>query len=283
MRGRPHPLQSVGTAILSVGLLVFALCAMDPEPSDAFVLFLGVPLLISGGLVHFKGRQYRARSAAPEVLGDSRPDPIYLRSFSDDPAGTLAALKTGLSTLEEDLAAAVRPFGDLVAIGRPGEPLPLPGAARMYASDAQWKEVVSRHLRLAPLVILRAGDGSGLFWEFGQAVQNVTPERFLILVWNLKEANYGTFRRRVSSEFGIVLPDLRALSLFERIAKGQDAAGLVGNGFIHFSHDWQPKFLSLPRIGIRLGFNDYRIAFREGLRPVFAAHNLQWKRLGRFH
>src|SRR5207247_1203586 len=39
----------------------------------------------------------------------------------------------------EPLAEVLRPFGDLVAIGRAGEQLPTPGAARIYASDAKWK------------------------------------------------------------------------------------------------------------------------------------------------
>jgi len=46
---------------------------------------------------------------------------------------------SGITTQEEQLAEVLRPFGDLVAIGRAGEQLPTPGAARIYASDAEWK------------------------------------------------------------------------------------------------------------------------------------------------
>ena len=54
----------------------------------------------------------------------------YLRSFRAD--GFRPALWFRVSTDEVDLEIAVRPLGDLIAIGRPGEFLPTPGAAREY-------------------------------------------------------------------------------------------------------------------------------------------------------
>jgi hypothetical protein len=75
--------------------------------------------------------------------------------------------------VEEQLAEALQPFGDLVAIGQPGERLPLPGAARIYASEEEWKEVVSRQMRAARLVVIRAGVGENLFWELKQAVETL--------------------------------------------------------------------------------------------------------------
>ena len=62
---------------------------------------------------------------------------------------------SGFSNEEEDLAEAVRPIGDLVAVGQPGEPLPLPGAARMYWTNDEWQDAVLKRMREAPLVIIR--------------------------------------------------------------------------------------------------------------------------------
>ena len=45
----------------------------------------------------------------------------------------------------------------VVAIGKPGEDLPTPGAARIYVSDEEWKEEVKRRMRAARLVVIRAG------------------------------------------------------------------------------------------------------------------------------
>ena len=69
---------------------------------------------------------------------------------------------------------------DLIAIGRPGEPLPVPGADRMYATDAEWKDLVLQRMRAATLVVIRAGTGAGLLWEFGQAVSTLRPERVVV-------------------------------------------------------------------------------------------------------
>jgi hypothetical protein len=63
---------------------------------------------------------------------------------------------------EEALVDLLRPFGELVAIGRPGERLPTPGAARIYTSDEEWKDVVKRQMRATRLVVIRAAVGENV-------------------------------------------------------------------------------------------------------------------------
>ena len=78
--------------------------------------------------------------------------------------GVLFGLReAGPATQEEPLADELGPIGDFVAIGQPGEELPTPGAMRIYASDAEWKEIVKAQMRIARLVIMRAGIGENLF------------------------------------------------------------------------------------------------------------------------
>ena len=74
----------------------------------------------------------------------------------------------------------LRPFGDLIAIGRPGERLPTPGAARIYTSDEEWKDVVKRQMQAAQLVVIRADVGENVFWELTQAVKTLNPQKLLI-------------------------------------------------------------------------------------------------------
>jgi len=57
------------------------------------------------------------------------------------------------------MADALRPFGDLIAIGKPNV-LPNPGAARIYASDEEWMDVVKRQMQTAQIVVIRAGSGA---------------------------------------------------------------------------------------------------------------------------
>jgi hypothetical protein len=83
-----------------------------------------------------------------------------------------------------------RIFGDLIAIGRPGEPLPLPGAVRMDATESNWKELVLERMRSAPLVVIRAGAGQGLAWEVAEAFSTLRPEQLVILILNLTLDEY---------------------------------------------------------------------------------------------
>jgi hypothetical protein len=66
-----------------------------------------------------------------------------MRPFRSDSTFLRAFLGSGLGkTEEEQLADVLRPFGELVTIGRPGESLPTPDAARIYTSDEEWKDVI---------------------------------------------------------------------------------------------------------------------------------------------
>ena len=93
-----------------------------------------------GGLVFFwgtflswRGRQYAAKANAEKIL-HSKPDVLYLRAFRSDIStvkgvfgGVLFGLReAGSATQEEQLADVLRPIGDFVAIGQPGEELPTP-------------------------------------------------------------------------------------------------------------------------------------------------------------
>lgn len=100
---------------------------------------------------------------------------------------------SGWLTDEEQLGEVLRPFGDLVAIGKPGETLPTPGAARLYASDAEWKKVVIDQMQTARLVVIRAGTSEGLLWELKQAVQVMNPEKLLILILKMRKKHYEAF------------------------------------------------------------------------------------------
>lgn len=84
----------------------------------------------------------RFRRTAEEVIAIvSSPPIVLLRSFVGRPAMRVAEGK-GVSkrTFEQLVALQLRPYGPFVGIGRPGEALPQPGAARTYTSDAEWQE-----------------------------------------------------------------------------------------------------------------------------------------------
>jgi hypothetical protein len=266
--------------IIFGGLIYLAFGGADESPLS----LLGIPFMFVGVLVHYRGRQYRAKARAEALespLTDSRPDVLYLRSFQTDPSTTSRQLMGGFTTEEEELADVLKPFGDMVAIGQPGEHLPVPGAARMYASDAEWKDVVIERMRSAPLVVIRAGSSPGLFWEMGQALKNMNPECLLILILNIRVQDYNVFASQVRESFGLELPELQSAGLMRAVIDRRESPSKATPGFVTFSSDWSALFLPLPLTIVRLGYNDLRKPFNAALRPVFERHGIAWHDMGR--
>ena len=137
-------MKILGIALIILGGVIYvAVGGADESPSA----LLAVPLIVGGILVHYRGRQHSARAKAvgPDTLPiDSQPKVLYLRSFQTDPSTTYQRLAAGWTTEEEDLKSVLQPFGDMVAIGQPGERLPVPGATRMYASQVGSGNAMSR-------------------------------------------------------------------------------------------------------------------------------------------
>jgi len=275
-------LQIVGIAFIALGALLYAVLG---GPDDNPVAFVGVFVMIAGIVVHFRGRQHaaRARAQGPQSpFSESKPNVLYLRSFRTDPSSNFKVLQSGLSTEEEQLADVLRPFGDLIAIGRPGESLPIPGAARMYASDSEWKSLVLDRMRSAPLVVIRAGKGAGLLWEFGQVIEVLKPERVLVLVLDIAVREYAEFADQVKTNFGLSLPALEPFSLLNALIDYRKSPSKVQPGFIRFSNGWIPEFLQMPSTVITFGYNDLKKSFNLALRPVFEENGLTWRAVGRF-
>jgi hypothetical protein len=112
-----------------------------------FLLFVVIPV---GAFLLRRGRQYAAQAIAKTIITDSKSHVLYLRAFRSDTSTLKQVFSINYTTLlwaikseEEQLAEVLLPFGELIAIGRPGEGLPTPGAARIYTSDEEWKDVVN--------------------------------------------------------------------------------------------------------------------------------------------
>jgi hypothetical protein len=281
-RSTGRALKMTGIALIPLGGLLYGVLG---GPDDNPVALLGVFVMIAGIVMHFRGRQHaaHARAQGPESpLSDSKPDVLYLRSFRTDPSSRLKVLLSGLSTEEEQLADVLRPFGDLIAIGQPGEPLPMPGATRMYASDSEWKALVLDRMRKAPLVVIRAGTGAGLIWEFGQLVELSKPEKVLVLVLDIALREYVEFTDQVRTNFGLGLPQLEPFSTLNALTDYRKNPSKVRPGFIRFSSSWIPEFLPMPTTVITTGYNDLKKSFNLALRPVFEANGATWRPVGRF-
>jgi hypothetical protein len=275
-------LKRTGIGVILLGGVLYAvLGGPDDDPAGLF----GALFMPFGVLLYFRGRQHAAKALAASLnspIRDARPDVLYLRTFRTDVSTAGKILASGLSTEEEQLADVLRPFGNMVAIGHPGESLPTPGAARIYAKDSEWKGVVLDRMRSAPLVVIRAGGGPGLVWEVGQALTTLSPEKVLFLILNMTMSEYSAFADQVRDSFQLVLPAIGPYGLLRTVIDYRENPSKVTAGFISFSADWTPLFIPLPSTLVRVGYNDLRQSFNLALRPVFDRHKVAWRPLGRF-
>ena len=271
-------LRRIGLTILVVGLLIGLVLRFVPDRdwNEALTIFSFLPVLmiVGGAFMFFRGRQHATQAAAETILYDGKPDVLYLRPFKTDPsvagqafsALLTATLMSGMATQEEQLAEVLKPFGDLVAIGRPGESLPKPGAAKLYASNEEWQRVVVEQMQAARLVVIRAGIAAGVLWELEKAREILQPKKLLVLILGMNKKNYESFRNEAKEMLDISLPERKRLKKSGGVA-----------GFFRFSEDWTPEFLPLyaPKLR-RSSYKPFRVLFKYALKPVFADFGLDW-------
>src|SRR6266550_2776025 len=233
---------------------------------------LSLPMLFVGAFLYWRSRQYADKAVAEKLISDSKPDVLYLRSFGTDPSISsymFSLITKGFAgswaTEEEQLAEVLQPFGDLVAIGKPGETLPTPGAARLYASDFEWQKVVTSQMENARLVVIRVGTSGGLLWEFKEVLQVVNPKKLLILI-KLGQKQYESFRKDAGQIFKASFPKAHEVKRFGTIS-----------GFFRFSPSWNPNFLPLRAPFCRRFYKPYCALLKFTLRPVFEEYGLEWK------
>jgi len=197
------------------------------------LVVVGAPAYI-GIQCFLRAKRFDALPATTALSEDTRAPVIYLRSFGDDPkvARRVGIAGFKLDTEEEVIAEIVGAVGPFVGIGRPGEALPYSGAARVYVGDGDWHERVRALLSLARLVILRAGDTPGLWWEIEESAKRVKPERLIFLI-PLKRRAYDDFRRKAGNYLPCQLPEYG----------GRRIPVTSVRAVLFFDADWTPHLL----------------------------------------
>lgn len=176
--------------------VLYAMITSDPAVDAEFkrqgwdtalsvVLFV---LVVVAWRLWRRSRQYGALGADEAMRRDPRPPVLYLRSFADDGEALLGApsawMRRGANlaapvNAEQEMAEILDAVGPVVAIGKPGEPLPELGAARLYIADDQWQAKVQELMRMASLVVLRVGSSPGLLWEIEQSLAHLPRQRLV--------------------------------------------------------------------------------------------------------
>lgn len=257
-------LTGIGFTLLVAGLFAGLAATRGNELPGDFRLVSGAGAAVAiavGSLILRRTRRRAARDAASVLLADGRRPVLYLRSFADDPTsasvdslhGGWEATVMNVLSREEQLAGALRAFGPVIAVGRPGEPLPFLGAARFYLSPDQWQPEVRRLMELSQLVVLRLGEGEGLWWEVEQ-VRATQPARKLVLL--------------VPGEWAGLSERLRTRSPVRVVSGGGEWVSSV----VTFDQDWDPH--SSPVVPLKnkasltMPAHDVARAMREALAAV---------------
>lgn len=264
--------------IVSLALMVLVLDSEPPKEWKLFVFggfFVSIVALSIGRFHSYRGRQLLAKINTESVLNDDNPDVLYLRSFNKDSNMRNYLVReidniNNIYTEEEQLAEALKPFGDLVAIGKPGEKLPTPGAARVYVGNHEWQEVVINQMKNAKLVIIKiGGDGEGLNWEIVNAHKYV-PQGQLLFYVNMKKRAYKTYRQVVGNKINLWLPeDPSPYNPYKPM-----------NGFVRYTKNGSLEYLPLKSNLLHTSDFSGRgklTPIRYALKPVFQELSVPWQ------
>jgi TM2 domain-containing membrane protein YozV len=224
-----------------------------------------------------RGLAMGAVGAHAAMLMDKRAPVVYIRSFMLD--GQLPGLY-GAFTVEQELCTLMARFGPVVAIGKPGEPFPELGAARVYTSDDEWQTTIVDYFNRAGHVLVQVGPTANLWWEIDQARECVPLDRLLIVLLG-QQADTAGFTDALESRFGPMVrpPGNRPMRWSPAWTWLVPGVGVELGLFIHFPNGRSPKAesISYPMSLKNLVMSPFIAPYRPLLVPLrraFAATNL---------
>lgn len=214
-------------------------------------------------------KRYRI-NAQGDLRKDSRDPVLYLRPFYYDDIED--AERINRKTDEELLSLVLEDIGPVIAIGKPGERLPLIGATRIYCKDDDWQRNVERLMNISQLLVIHVGTSEGVTWEIETAAKTVGPNKLLIslLYWQELEKNtlqerYRPFKKTAEVSMNHALPGKNVI-LPEKI---NDAI------FLTFNPDWTPRLIKIPEWVKVIFYFSFPTQLRETLRPVLKENGLK--------
>lgn len=239
-----------------------------------FEIAIAATLSSAAGWLMYRGKQLRAPTVEQVLKKDGRPPILYLRSFAADRqyrinwmaiSGWFGLWYQG-RTEEEELTLVLRQFGPVIAIGRPGEPLPEVGAARMYVGAKEWQDTVNHWLGKASFVFMRAGSSEGFMWEIGQVLARCDPKRVILYLAAARPVM--TSQKQVDEDYAIFRK--RANELLPHPLGEKCAADL----FVVFDDQWYPNYISVLEVSIWKRMNGSPLDWKA-LRKKLETHLLR--------
>jgi hypothetical protein len=241
-----------------------------------------------------RGRKMRAPRAV-DILSEGRlPLVVLLRSFEDDDLidpSMAATNQIAPGRYEERIVKALSAVGHAVALGRPSEPDPELGAARLYVEDKYWQDAISYLIEHAAAVVAVVGRSSGLWWEVELALNKISPQKLLFFFpypaskevrtsylrsIYIQNPIWGKWLRRKAGPVMEAEREKRYQVFRERFGtffKRQLPPTLGGARFLHMDSNGLPQLLdpARPSFQVRLMTMNFRsrmdISFKRELRP----------------
>lgn len=206
--GKRHPsliLITLGVALIALGVFAVVLTLYAGHNiGDAFLLLC---ILICFGIsAILLGRRAASIKSVEEVIGsDHRAPVLYLRPFRQEQLTFIRGKKSQLAPymsrakrlfvsggrdsnpevnirFEEYLQAALnKRIGPFVALGNPEDYVPLEGAARTYARDAEWMQHVESLVAGCSCIVAEIGISRNLSWEMNYLLQNGFQRKLFIM------------------------------------------------------------------------------------------------------
>lgn len=137
------------------------------ESIGKFAFFFTIAVVLADGFI----RQICSRIYTTDIIDELEKYNLYLRSFETDSSPRSEKMICG-------------EFGRLYetyAIGNPNTVLQPLGVRRIYASDNEWQEAVSRLMEGARIIIMRCAETEGAMWEINRLFSR--PELLAKCVW----------------------------------------------------------------------------------------------------
>jgi hypothetical protein len=190
------------------------------QPADLLGTFTGLRREIN--LFRLGNKRTAGRLYATDLLVNCHPIRLLRMFFNYD-----------VGTSEESICRFFESSGPVIAIGKPGEGLPTPGAARMYLGDDRWRETILVELQRAKAVVVQPGITLGVRWELEQIHAIVEPSRVLFCLvsfWKDPQA-YEELARILKQTMGCDLP--RIVPYLDRPS------------FVFFDRNWTPHLQPL--------------------------------------
>jgi len=132
---------------------------------------------------------------------DRRPPILFLRSFDDDEKQHYENPGKALLdfSLETRLSNHFLRFGPFVAIGSPKEPIPLPGAARVFLSDDEWQPKILLWMKSAKVIIMYSGKTHWVNWELQKVLENKCVTRLILIIPEVKDRRKSKRKAEISA------------------------------------------------------------------------------------